>query len=368
MSNSTHTESRKKVLIVGAGVAGLSLAILLEKQAVAFDIVERSSEAKPQGYSITLPSAGLDVLNQLGIYEDILAAGKRVHGVHIDSDEHIPGRLIKLENIVTVRRSDLYQCLLDQLRSPVHFDTMPTRYITQADGKTLVTCSDGTSRLYDLVVGADGMHSRVRNYIFPEAQPKPVGVAYWTFFAEAARIPTGANYIAQTWKRGKFVGMFPLPSSTGIVLSAYISPDTNLDTIDIEALFGDTEHPIGNILRTFDPSIAYKGHLKEVNLESWSKGNFVLIGDAAHAMTPATGMGATAGLLDAVELSRALTSFDEWSKALRLYERARKCSAHRAQVRSRLITHAMLTDGIAGGLRKKAVRLLPERLFLRLVS
>ena len=368
MSDSTHTASHKKVLIVGAGIAGLSLAILLEKQAIPFDIVERSPEVKPQGYSITLPSAGLEALKQLGIYEDVVAAGTHVHGVRIDSDEHIPGRLIKLEDIVTVRRSDLYRRLLGQLRSPVHFDTVPTQYVTQSDDKTLVTCSDGTTRSYDLVVGADGMYSQVRSHIFPAARPTPVGVAYRTFFSDATNVPIDPKYISQTWKRGKFAGVFPLPSSAGIVLSAHISPHTDLDTVDLGALFGDMGQPIANIIRELDLSNAYKGHLKEVTLASWHKDNFVLIGDAAHAMTPATGMGSTAGILDAVELSRALAATDDWSEALTSYEKARKYSARKTQVRSRLVTQAMLADGVAGNLQKRAVRLLPERLFLHFIT
>ena len=368
MSTSINTGSHKKVLIVGAGIAGLSLAIMLEKQGIAFDIVERSPIAKPQGYSITIPRAGLEALKQIGIHQDVLAVGNLIQSVRIDSDEYTPARVISLEDVLTVRRSDLYNLLLARLQSRIRFNVTPRQYATQSGGETIVTFSGGDSGTYDLVVGADGMYSHVRSHIFPATQPKPIGVAYWTFFLPDDVSLPDTTHITQTWKAGKFAGVFPLPSSAGIVLSAHISPDVDLDTVDIKALFSDVGHPIESIVRNLNLSNIYRGHLKEVSLESWHKDSMVLIGDAAHAMTPATGMGSTAGMLDAIELSRALSATSDWNKSLDSYEQARKSHTRKTQVRSRIVTHAMLTSGVAGTIRKRAVRLLPERLFLHFVS
>lgn len=350
----TNPHSNKKILIVGAGIAGLAFAIMCEKRGFAYDLVEKAAAFRPQGYSVTIPPGGIEALKTLGIYENIAPKATSVRGVLLATSE---GRLVDFENhnldVITVRRSELHSALLAQVSQPVQYNTE-------------VRFDDMSLSKYDIVVGADGLHSRVRSICMPDTSPVPTGVAFWTCFMPESQYRTfSATHITQYWHGGNFVGIFPLNDGASIVLSSHVDPSTNLNDIRVADYFSGMSDDLDKVLQTIDQTTMYKGHLHEVKLSRWQNYPYVLIGDAAHAMMPATGMGSTAGMLDAVVLSEQLAAQHDWNKALAHYQLERSTSARYAQTASHLITEAMLATGVRGSFNQKAAQILPDSFFAR---
>ena len=347
-------KQHKPILIVGAGIAGLAFAIMCEKRGFAYDLVEKSSEFRPQGYSVTIPPGGIDALRTLGIYEHIAPKATSVKGVLLATSE---GRLVDFEShnldVITVRRTELHNALLAQVSQPVQYSTE--------------VCFDDTLlSKYDIVVGADGLHSRVRATCMPNALPMPTGVAFWTcFIPDSQYRKFSATHITQYWHSGNFAGIFPLNGGASIVLSSHVDPSTDLGGIEIVDHFSGISDDLNEVLQTINQTAMYRGHLHEVKLPRWQDYPYVLIGDAAHAMMPATGMGSTAGMLDAVVLAEQLATQDDWSKALSRYQAERSNSARYAQTASHLITEAMLATGVRGTFNQKAAQILPDSFFTR---
>lgn len=350
-----HKHTQKKLLIVGAGIAGLALAIMCEQRGVAYDLIERTPRSQPQGYSVTMPPAGLAALRTLGIYDSVRPRASRVDGVLLATSE---GRAIDFGknqlDVITVRRADLHAALLDKIVQPIYYE----RHF-QPDTTS--------SHQYDLIVGADGLHSQVRAQFLPDVTPRPTGVAFWTgFIPQPLTTHFSTTHITQYWNGGRFAGVFPLPGGASIVLSTHLAPSVDLTHVSLTDHFAGMSDDISKVIATLDQTRLYRGHLHEVKLPRWQQHPYVLIGDAAHAMMPATGMGSTAGMLDAIALIETLTHSQSWQDALMTYEAKRASPARAAQTASRLVTGAMLATGVRGSLNQKAAQLLPDSLFMQI--
>lgn len=368
MSAKTHT---KKVLIVGAGIAGLALARSLEQRGVDFDIIERSEVVATQGYSVTIPHGGLGLLRQLGLYDEVRAVSAALSGVqlHLGSQGRSQRTVAFREDefdVMTLRRADLHAILLNSLKTKVRYATTISCYDVQPDG-AVVSLSDGSKVHYGLVVGADGLHSAVRTMLWPHATPQASGVAFWTFFTPGDLHKRFDNRaITQYWHEGLFAGVFPLPSSASVVLSMRLSPSVDVASINIAQQFSHLSPELQDVLTNLDDASVYRGHLHEVKLPKWHKYPFVLIGDAAHAMMPATGMGSSAGIADAVALGDQLEAQEDWTAAVRKYETSRRTHSYVTQRISRVVTDTMLSSGVAGSLNQTAARLMPSSAVVRL--
>lgn len=347
--------NNKKILIVGAGIAGLSLAIMCDKRGIRYDIIEKSVETRLQGYSVTIPPAGLAALRELGVYDDVVHNACIVEGVLLATSEN---RFIDFGKnnlqVMTVRRTDLHTSLLSKIKQPVRYNT--------SFHPTAGMLSD-----YDLIVGADGLHSQVRAHILPHAAPQSTGVAFWTCFVpEDLYGRFSSTHITQYWRDGKFVGVFPLHGGACVVFSAHLPPSVDLSEIDLSHIFGSISNDLDEVASRIDQSAVYRGHLHEIKLSSWQSYPYVLVGDAAHAMMPATGMGSTAGMIDAIKLTDYLIKYDDWRGSLKRYEMSRLLSARTIQTTSRLVTSAMLATGVRGSFNKKAAQLLPDSFFAQI--
>lgn len=371
MKTQTQQTAAKKILIVGAGIAGLALARSLEQRGISYDIIDRTSEMSPQGYSVTIPHGGLELLNQLDVYDKVRAVATSVAGVHLHLGGH--GRTRRtvdfkedVFDVLTLRRTDLHAILLGSLTTPVKYATEITHHETHR-GSAVVALSDGSCSVYDLVVGADGLHSSVRALVSPGARPKPTGVAFWTFFMPGAlHEQFDSRAITQYWHAGLFAGVFPLLDSASVVLSTHVAPSLDIDSIDFTQHFARISPQLDKVLASVSHDSVYRGHLYEVKLPRWHAYPYVLIGDAAHAMMPATGMGSSAGIADAVALAEQLATQQSWLRAAANYESSRRTNSYLTQRVSHVVTDTMLSSGIVGSFNQKAAQLMPSSAVIRL--
>lgn len=359
---------RKRILIVGGGIAGFAMAAFLERQGVQYDIIERAHSWRRAGYSITITPPALPALRQLGLYDTVCRLGQRMEAVDIMSGKNshfvrsVSLRDQELE-VYTMRRADLHRVLRDAVPSDkVRLGTTLERCTLLKEGVEVLFSDSPDLMHYDMVIGADGLHSTVRQHVSKPSRAHTSNIAYWTYMLPAAPGGYDPRRIRQLWKNGVFVGVFPLQSGAGVVLSARAG---EISSGALKDRFAFLEDVLPGVLPG-DYTEVYAGRLSEVKLSRWQYERVALIGDAAHAMMPATGMGSAMALCDAQALSEAMCRQEDFARAGALYEARRRTEVIRAQRYTRCITQAMLLDGAGGVLRNAAVSMMPSRVFSKI--
>jgi 2-polyprenyl-6-methoxyphenol hydroxylase-like FAD-dependent oxidoreductase len=298
-------EKQTNVLIVGGGIAGLTVAFLLEQQGYNTEIVERAAEWKPCGGGITLMLNGMKMLHELGVGEQVEAKGQAIRQVKI-TDAH--NHLLSCFNVeqyattvaktVTIHRTDLHEILKNKLTTTqVYFNTTMNCIEEQAE-KVKVIFSDGRICFYDLVVGCDGMYSDVRKLLFKSTQLKYAGYACWRFVCNMDDYSYEEDTLTEMWGEGKRFGIVPL---TGKRVHCFASVNTStpetLKTFSVEQfkfLFSDFKGTVPQLLHQLTDNNKFMfNRLEDVHVKNWANGRVVLIGDAAHGMTPNLTQGAS---------------------------------------------------------------------------
>lgn len=316
----------KKVLIIGGGIGGLSTAIALRRGGIEVDLVEIRDEWKVYHVGIIVQGNFIRAMAALGIADQAVAAGypyegvrfQTIHGNTIATIPGIPMAGPGLPTDLGLGRPALHEILsktaLDlgtNVRLGVTFSS-----IEEAESDALVTFTDGTSSRYDLIVGADGVHSKVRGTIFGDQyQPRFTGQGVWRYnVSRPAQLDVAILCVGI--KGGK-CGAIPLSEETGYVLLVQEEPDNThhsqdrpqdrLAEIFRERLAGCTGMMAELRDQIVDSSLVIYRPLETLLLPApWYKGRVLLIGDAAHATTPHLGQGAAQAVEDGVVLGELL--------------------------------------------------------------
>lgn len=333
----------RNVLIVGGGIAGMALAISLKEAGIDCEVVELTPEWTVPGVGISLQGPTLRALKSIGVLDFCLANGFGYSNfIACDAHGNVTGkidlpRLLGPEYPATVgvMRQALHDTMKDamaRLRVPVRLGASITS-LAQDDTGVSVVFTDDTRGRYDLIVGADGAFSVVRDLIFgPEAEPQYTGQAVWRI--TVARPP-------DVLARHSFFG--PRTKSGFNPVSReqmYIYIVQNLPTFvripddELLTVMRDQLAEFGGLLgvardSVHDPrDIVYRPVHSHILPPPWYRGRVVLVGDAAHTTTPHMAAGAGIAIEDSVVLAGELAAEDDVATALdrfmaRRYERCR---------------------------------------------
>lgn len=307
-----------RILIVGGGVAGLALAGFIKKYNLGEAVI---AEQAPQfgniGFIIGIWGNGRKVLKELEIERETL--GKYGYEVswNILEDEH--GKLLKafpinifskLGPTTIIERSVLQKGLITTIEgSDIRFGTKVTN-IKQLENKQVeVDFTDDKKELFDLVVGADGIHSEVREKVFGSGFLKYYGWGVWVYWLPEDFKPI--NHVFAATDKGRFYSIFPLyeKTATWFMATVPLSTGKQIETRCTKLLdnFSDFKGPIQDVLKRMPaPEKIFYDDLAYVDMPVWHKGRVVLMGDAQHARSPITGMGASMALEDAYVLADEL--------------------------------------------------------------
>jgi 2-polyprenyl-6-methoxyphenol hydroxylase-like FAD-dependent oxidoreductase len=362
---------RRRVLIVGGGIAGLALAPLLTRIGVAADVIEREPAWRPAGTGIYLPGNTARALRVLGLEAQVASravdiARQRFHDHH--------GRLLCEVDVaelwaavgpcLAVHRAELHRLLREAAGDvPIRIGLAVER-LAQRDGIVSVEFSDGTSGEYDLVVGADGIHSAVRRLTFePPAVPRPVGQVGWRFLAP--RPPEVTTWSVMLGRRSAFLTI-PIDGDCVYCYCDVVSTPVH-DTPErvpperLDELFAEFAEPAATLLDALDAAVdIYVSTIEEVALDRWARERVVLIGDAAHATSPNMAQGAAMALEDALVLTDCLRKISAIPDAIAAFEARRRPRTDWVRAQTHRRDH---TRYLPPAIRDNVLRFLGRRIF-----
>jgi 2-polyprenyl-6-methoxyphenol hydroxylase-like FAD-dependent oxidoreductase len=312
---SAVTEPR--ILVVGAGIAGVGAARALRQRGFATDVIERETAWVHTG--IYLPGNSARALRALGLESAVAERAALIprqrfcdHRGNVLAEVDLDTLWDGVGPCLALHRADLHEVLAN------HGEPVPIRMgaslhrLSQEDGAVTVEFDDVSIGHYDLVIGADGIHSQIRRRLFLGADAaRPVGQVAWRFLTSCPPEVT-------TWTvlLGSGVAFLAVPIGHGRV---YCYCDAPADGIpgtsghDAVAQLADIlrgfSHPVPAILESLGPDHAvHVAPIEEVMLEHWSRGSVLLIGDAAHATSPNMAEGAAMALEDSLVLAECLAA------------------------------------------------------------
>jgi len=338
-----------KILIVGGGVAGLTLSALMLKRGFKPKLVERAPKLSKVGYVIVLWPSGSKILKGLGIYEKFLEKGCQFTNYYVSNNK---GEVLKTYTIepvaekygpiVSIYRPDLIDTLMEAVDPDIVQMSTTVEKIEQDENEVEVHFNNGKSGKYDLVIGCDGIRSRTRSQVLGDIPLTYSGMSGWSFWADPKLSRTDG--IVEYWGKGKFFGVWPTKDKLSVFTSVKI-PEDSEEHLDnriqrIKGSFKEFGGIVPQMLEHLpDPNEIYFDTYNDIKLDSWSKGRVVLVGDSAHAILPNTGAGASMAMESASVLVEDLCRTDSRYvvNALKQYEQRRKPRVNKVQNQSRMM-------------------------------
>ncbi|WP_030794891.1 FAD-dependent monooxygenase [Streptomyces sp. NRRL S-920] len=318
-----------RILIVGAGIAGLSLARALEGNGMSADVVERDGELRSAGTGLYLPANAVRALRRLGLGDEL---ADRAHSVRRQRILDHRGRVLTQFPLSTIwgEVGDCFAISRSELHAMLHSSLVASGVrrgtaVTDISAEGAVTFSSGEQRTYDLVVGADGVGSTVRRTVFSHEAPRFLGQICWRFVAEQTPQSAGTtDWTARLGSGGRTFLTVPLDDDRVYCYADINSADPEPPAGDWRSLFAGFADPVPSLLEQAEG--AHFASLAEIAGTDWVRPRVVLIGDAAHACSPSMAQGGAMALEDALVLADVLSAAttETVSPALAAYQERRR--------------------------------------------
>lgn len=344
-----------RILICGAGIAGLSLAFCLERLGHSVDIVERAPQRRDDGYMIDFFGSGYDAMERLGLLPDLAAIHEPVERlVAVDTQgrrqaavpyEQLRRRLLA-DRHFNFMRGALERVLGSKLtRSAIRFNSTVAS-IEQDGSGVSVGLTDGTTDAYDLLVGADGVHSLIRTLLFSQYNAlRRLGyqAAAYVVDAPPPALDIGRDFVTVTAPHRQ-VSLYQTGDGRLATFFLYEQAGTGRGHGDesvcgiLQQQYAGFDWIIPDVLECcYRARRIYFDHVEQVDLPSWSQQRVVLIGDACQCLSPLGGQGASMAVAGAYILASLLHDGTDVTAAVAAYERMVKPVIKRQQAAARRI-------------------------------
>ncbi len=372
----------KHALVIGGGIAGPTAAMALQRAGIGATVFEaHPGDAGGAGVFLTVAVNGLAALRTIDLHTPVMAAGFPSESIRLQSgtgrllgEVPIGGTLSDGTVAHTIRRPDLYRVLYEEATGRgieiVHgkrlVDASPT-----PDGGVVARFEDGTTAAGDLLIGADGIHSRTRRTIDRSAPlPRYTGLGNIGGYSRA-EVPRGrpGEYI-MTFGKHAFFGYVVSPAgevwwfanpprATELSRAELAAAPEQWKELLIELFRGDAGPAVDIIRNTSVLAVTNQHDMPRV--PRWSRGPMVIIGDAAHAASPTSGQGASLAIEDAIELARCLRDLPDNDSAFAAFERLRRPRVERVVAWAARMNRNKMPGPIARALRDAVLPIVLKR-------
>jgi 2-polyprenyl-6-methoxyphenol hydroxylase-like FAD-dependent oxidoreductase len=316
--------NNKNILISGAGIAGMALAFWLKKHGFHPTVVEQSPALREGGYAIDFFGSGFDVAEKMGLLADLEKVDLKIQEVvFVDKNNKRKGGMdaCKIRELVNGRfynllRSDLSRVIYEHLEKETEIifgDSIAS--IEQNNQEAIVTFKSGTARSYDLVVGADGLHSNVRNLVFGDESKFEKYFGYYVSSFTIENYLNDNNNFSSYNIPKKQASIYSMPGNKLATVFIFSSPQKlPLDHHDAEKQKQVLRNEFMNagwecraLLEKMDlTSDFYFDPISQIRMDRWSKGRVALAGDAGSCPSLLSGQGSTMAMVGAYVLAGEL--------------------------------------------------------------
>ncbi|MAM39791.1 MAG: 2-polyprenyl-6-methoxyphenol hydroxylase [Erythrobacter sp.] len=325
-----------EILVIGGGIGGLSAAIALGRAGHRITVVERDPQWSVYGVGIIQQANVVRAMDQLGVLDSFLDAASGFEAIEIYLPDGTMAARVPSPQLVEgqpanvgIARPKLQRVLAESALECGARIKLGITVEEMVDDGTAVDAvfSDGSHGQYDLVIGADGIHSHTRELLFPEAgKPKPAGQAVWRY-----NLPRPAGMEAlQVYNGPVGIGLVPISAAEMyIFVTTPVDPDTREAQDGLAARMRDklarAAPRIQELAKgiTQDSAVVYRPLETMLVDGDWHKGRVALLGDAVHATTPHLGQGAGMAVEDALVLAEELTRQQDVESGLRAWHARR---------------------------------------------
>lgn len=356
-----------KAIVVGAGMGGTSAALGLRKIGWDVEILERVREVRPVGAAISIWSNGVKCLNYLGVGEQVAKLGGDMASMaYYDAFTGATMTQFSLAPLVEhvgqrpypVARGDLQRMLMDAVGADSIRLGTEVVDVTQGDDGVTAHLADGTEVHGDLLIGADGAHSKIRQYVLGGPTTRRYS-GYVNYNGLVPALPEigPADQWSQWVGNGMRVSVMPVADERfyfflDVVLPVGLPSERATLREELTGYFAGWAPPVQALMAAIDVERTNRVEIHDIEpFFTWTKGRVALLGDAGHSTTPDIGQGGCAAFEDAVELSWQLaTNTLGVEDALRRYEARRAPRTAELVLRARGrcdVTHGKDPDATA---------------------
>ena len=305
-----------KILVIGAGIAGLAMARMLTRLKIDFDIVEKRSRNDEHGTGIALPFNAVRCLKQLDLYAPLMEKAHKVSSItygktngSVLSRAKLTSKPFKDDIFVALLRKDLHSILMEGLEDKIEFACEATQFNEQKSSIEVHFNGSKASAEYGLVIAADGVYSAVRRHFEPQDSSTLVHpVKCWRFVGHLAN-----HGLEPTYLFGKTDVFMAYPISAdriygyAHVLADKTAPYHSLNNLEqLRLFFSDYSDPIPQLLAQLHVRDILPGRVVSVAKPLFHRRRVAFIGDASSACSPLLQQGAASAFEDVLTLGRCL--------------------------------------------------------------
>lgn len=378
------------VIIVGAGIGGLVSALCLDAKGHKVKIYEQAEILSELGAGIQLSPNATKVLNYLGLFKDLepyifepnsfqflnFSTGKviteRKLGEAIKKDFNSPN--------YDIHRADLQRVLLNKIKVKnidIHSNMKVTNVGNNKNSAFVEV--NGKEIQADLVIGADGIHSKVSDSLFGKKEIIYTGNVAWRMLIPVEILPEnlilpdttvwlGPNkhFVTYHVNGGKNLNCVCLVEQDGWFNESWSEKG---EIEELKKAYKGWNRTIETLLQHADPNTLYKWALHDrLPMKQWSKGRIIVLGDAAHPMLPFLAQGAAMAIEDGAVLANCIDNFDKVEEALKYFEKIRKPRTSYVQSAARRNAKVLHLSGLAAILRNLVMGYIGNKIFKKLYS
>ncbi len=316
---------KKRIAIIGGGIAGLTFANCIIKNNFDIHIFEKKEKFGEFGAAISVFPNALCVMDKIGVLDKLIMNAGEIRNIFLKTSS---GKILSKSTpkndypTICMHRNDLHEILLSNSNANLYNNRNVKKIKNLKNNCVELEFENGNTDIFDAVIGSDGINSIVREHIMNDGKPIFRGYNVWR---GVVKTNFDIGYASETFGNGKRVGIVPIKKGLygwwATANEDFLQDDEPYGTKrKLKQLFGNWHHPIPEMMQKTE-KILKNSLCDRAPKKGWSKGNIILIGDAAHPTTPNLGQGGCIAIEGAYLLASCINKYGLTPKAYKNYEK-----------------------------------------------